>query len=139
MSKGNAVEMLRPSNTMSMVHPALKNQYANHKFRFQIPLIQVTNTSGDILLEAFIIPSKFKRAKSKGNGMLLYKGYTYSWRNRKKRGNYWTCSSHQKKGCSASVSTDESKKPFIITHAYDFHTHPPVGKSVYRLEDIEFE
>ncbi|CAG9787382.1 unnamed protein product [Diatraea saccharalis] len=50
---------------------------------------------GNHLQSAYIIPPKFR--KTKGNGRLLYKGYTYSWRNRKKNGNYWTCSSHQKK------------------------------------------
>lgn len=57
--------------------------------------------------------------------MLLFRGYTYSWRNYKKFGNYWTCSSHHKKGCKANVSTNEAKKPFRVTKYYDKHNHAP--------------
>lgn len=57
--------------------------------------------------------------------MLYYKKYTYSWRNLLKHGNYWTCSSHQKKGCKAYVVTNENETPFHVTRYHDLHNHPP--------------
>lgn len=70
-----------------------------------------------------MIPSR-KRSKN-SHGLLLYKGYTYSVRNLKKGGTYWTCSSHHKKGCKANLTTDESMKPNIIIKLNTHHNHPP--------------
>lgn len=47
---------------------------------------------------------------------LLYKGYTYSWRNNNKNGTYRTGSSHHQKGCKANIITDESKSPFVMNY-----------------------
>lgn len=82
--------------------------------------------------EALIIPSRNKR----GQGMLVFRNYTYSWRNHKKNGSYWTCSSHHKKGCKANVTTNESKIPFRITKFHTKHNHPPPAIKIPK--DIEY-
>ncbi|KAL0881456.1 hypothetical protein ABMA27_001319 [Loxostege sticticalis] len=69
--------------------------------------------------------------------MVYFRGYTYSWRNRKRNGTYWTCSSHHKKGCRASVTTDESKQPFTVTSFYGDHNHP-APKAVAKSSSIRF-
>lgn len=69
--------------------------------------------------------------------MLLFRGYTYSWRNYKKCGNYWTCSSHQKKGCKANVTTDERVKPFLLIKVNPHHNHSPPKLKI--ASDIDFE
>lgn len=85
-----------------------------------------------IFTDAMIIPSRYKR----GQGMLLFRGYTYSWRNHKKNGNYWTCSSHHKKGCKAHATTNETEKPFEVTSFHTNHNHPPPKLKI--SPDIEF-
>ncbi|KAI8421131.1 hypothetical protein MSG28_008223 [Choristoneura fumiferana] len=76
-----------------------------------------------------------------GNGILIFRGYKYSWRNSKKRGGaYWTCSSHQKKGCKANVSTEETDKAIIVTKYNCEHTHsPPVIPKYIKIENKEKE
>lgn len=75
-----------------------------------------------VISDAYFIPS---RKKSKRNqGLLLFQGYTYSLRNLKRSGAYWTCSSHHKKGCKANITTEEDGHPYRVVKVYTEHNHP---------------
>lgn len=85
--------------------------------------------------DALIIPST--KASKTSRGLLLYKGYTYSWRNKKAKGAYWTCSSHQKKGCKANVTTIElNEREPIVCRLNLEHNHPP--RKLKLPSDIEY-
>lgn len=74
------------------------------------------------LTVALIIPSR-KRSKY-SRGLLLYEGYTYSMRNLKRSGIYWTCSSHHKKGCKAKLTTIDSNNKIKVIDVLTIHNHP---------------
>lgn len=74
------------------------------------------------LTVALIIPSR-KRSKY-SRGLLLYEGYTYSIRNLKKSGTYWTCSSHHKKGCKAKLTTIDTNNTTKVIEIWTIHNHP---------------
>ncbi|CAB3250332.1 unnamed protein product [Arctia plantaginis] len=65
--------------------------------------------------EALIIPSRNKR----GQGMLVFRNYTYSWRNHKKNGSYWTCSSHHKKG-PVIIKGKKKGQYFLLYNSYTY-------------------